>query len=51
MAYKTESNTCTKKLIDSDNSMMVVRGDECKGGDEGKGGQIYDDGRRLDFGW
>lgn len=45
MGYKTESNTCTKKLIDSDNGMMVIRGDE------GNGGQRYDDGKRLDFGW
>ena len=41
-----------QKLRDTDYVMMVTRG---KGGwkevEEGKGGRIYDDGRRLDFGW
>ena len=41
----------TKKLIDTDNSMVVTRGVVGGGVDEeGKGGQICGDGRRINFG-
>ena len=57
MVYKTESNKQTRqtnkpKLIDTDNSLVVTTGKGVGGEiDKNKGGQIYSDRRRFDFGW
>ena len=41
-----------KQFADTGNTVLVVRGDRRWGEqEEGEGGQIYADGRRLDFGW
>ena len=46
------TNEQIKQLIDTDNSMVVTTGGGGWVGDkESKRGQIYSDGRRLDFGW
>lgn len=34
-------------ICESDNSVVMTRGKRC----QGKGGQIYDDGRGFGFGW
>lgn len=41
------------KLLDTDNRMVVIRGEEEWGeeNEEGKGGQICGDGRKHDSGW
>lgn len=38
-----------QKLIDTDNSLVVTRGNENCG--DRKGGQIHGDGMRFHFGW
>ena len=40
------------KLIDTGNSMVAIKRERCGGREKRvKGGQIFDDGRRLDFRW
>ena len=39
------------KLINTDNSMVVTRGEGSQGAVKGKGGQMYGDGGWFDFGW
>lgn len=39
------------KLIGTDSSIVVTRGERVGEVEEGKGGPMHGDGRRLDFGW
>lgn len=44
--------TNKQKLVDTNSSMVVTRGEvQCENDEQGKVGQIYDNGRRLNPGW
>lgn len=53
MGYKTESNERTRQaqLETWTTGWWLPKGKGVGEDEKGKGGQIYDDRRRLDFGW
>ena len=50
-AINEQIKTNKQKLTDTHNSVVVTRGKGSQGVVKVKGGQIYGDGRRFDFGW